>query len=488
MSKHDVSLLTLTVRLGCLSLSCAAFRASPRHQRIKPLHLSSATSILPGELDTDAGNKEEKASPLSMNLDELTTNLRGKGKAQAVWDCFKLGIDPLWFHHPAYPAQHLDSAVHQLGEDGGDEDDRGGSRSSTTSRERIQQHLPIRRRSQALGRTSLQRLSDSYPSPLGIEPSLASLDQITRSADGTTKLLLKLAGTEFLVETVIIPHPEWNKSTLCVSNQVGCAQGCVFCATGKMGRLASLTADQILIQLYYANKVCRVADDENSLPQIDNIVFMGMGEAGDNVEAVRQAVDVMTDRSCFGLARSKITISTVGPNPEAFSELARADAVLAWSVHAVRDDLRKRLVPTTRHTMKELGDGVVRALAGRSKKLRQLMMEVTLLDGVNDGVQEAEDMAAYALDLMDRVEGMKLTVNLIPFNDIGYEQYRRASNENVAEFQRILVDAGVRAYIRTTRGDEEGSACGQLATKKRRQRIARDTGGADENTENVVAP
>lgn len=190
----------------------------------------------------------------------------------------------------------------------------------------------------------------------------------------------------------------------------------------------------------------------------------------------------MTDRSCFGLAPSKITISTVGPIPQVFSKQAKADAVLAWSVHAVRDDLRKKLVPTTKYSMKELGDGVVKALTDRSKRLRNLMLEVTLMGGINDGVQEAEDMASYALELMDRVEGMKLMINLIPFNDIGYEQYRRASDENVAAFQKVLVDSGVKAYIRTTRGDDESAACGQLATKKRKKSTIAAGDG------NIVAP
>ncbi len=400
-----------------------------------------------------------------MNLDELTFVLRGKGKAQASWDCFRAGIDPFLFHNPSFPEQELDNALHQLNPQ--DQLITTATTSTTvTTREIIQQYLPLRRQTQTLGAKALKALSRNYPNPIGLEPSLASLTQITRSADGTTKLLLKLTNTDFFIETVIIPNPDWGKSTLCVSSQVGCAQGCVFCATGKMGKLSSLTADQILIQLYYANKICRITPD---LPHIDNIVFMGMGESGDNIDAVRKAVGVMTDRSCFGLAPSKITISTVGPTPQVFSELAEADTVLAWSVHAVRDDLRKKLVPTTKYSMKELGDGVVKALTNRSKRLRNLMLEVTLMDGINDGVQEAEEMAFYALDLMNRVEGMKLMINLIPFNDIGYQQYRRASDENVAAFQKILVDAGVKAYVRTTRGDEESSACGQLATKKRKK-------------------
>lgn len=452
-------------------------------KKVNRLQLSLKATIQDnsGQIDAKGINEEKSTQPtssaLSMNLDELTRELRGRGKAQLSWDCFRVGVDPFHFHNPAFPEHELDNALRGL---------LNHNDYPLCTRKDIQQHLSSRRESQTMGSKALKALSlYCYPSSLGIESSIATLSQITRSNDGTTKLLIKLVNTDFYIESVIIPNPGWGKSTLCISSQVGCAQGCVFCATGKMGRLASLTPDQILVQLYYANKVCRVINSSNSnssnsdgtpgsdksqnLPQIDNVVFMGMGDAADNVESVKKAVEVMTDRSCFALAPSKITISTVGPSPDVFDKLAQADAVLAWSVHAVRDDLRKKLVPTTKYTMEELRDGVVHALVNRSKRLRALMLEIALMDGLNDGVQEAEELADFCIDLTSRVEGMKLMVNLIPFNDIGYEQYRRSSDANVAAFQKVLVDKGVKTYVRTTRGDDESAACGQLATKKRKK-------------------
>ena len=452
-------------------------------KKVNRLQLSLKATIQDnsGQIDVkDIDNEnliQPTSSALSMNLDELSHELRGRGKAQLSWDCFRIGVDPIHFHNPAFPEQELDNALRGL---------LNHNENPLCTRNDIQQHLSSRRESQTMGSKALKALSQyCYPSSLGIESSIATLSEITRSNDGTTKLLLKLVNTDFYIESVIIPNPGWGKSTLCISSQVGCAQGCVFCATGKMGRLASLTPDQILVQLYYANKVCRVINSSNSsngdgdgtpgsdksqnLPQIDNVVFMGMGDAADNIESVKKAVQVMTDRSCFALAPSKITISTVGPSPDVFDKLAQADAVLAWSVHAVRDDLRKKLVPTTKHTMVELRDGVVHALTNRSKRLRALMLEIALMDGLNDGVQEAEELADFCVDLTSRVEGMKLMVNLIPFNDIGYEQYRRPSDVNLAAFQKVLVDKGVKTYVRTTRGDDESAACGQLATKKRKK-------------------
>jgi 23S rRNA (adenine2503-C2)-methyltransferase len=230
-----------------------------------------------------------------------------------------------------------------------------------------------------------------------------------------------------------------------------------------MGRLRSLTTDEILIQLYYANKVCRVLD----IYAVDNIVFMGMGEPADNAVSVTETVQVMADRQLFGLAASKITISTVAPTPESFLELGKAPALLAWSVHSTRDTLRRQLVPTTKNSMVELRDGLVEALLRRPKRMRTTMLEVVLIDHVNDDVDlDAAHLAEFVTQMRTDAEGSKILVNLIPFNDIGHGLYKKPSHDRVLAFQNALLAAGVKCYIRTTRGDDESAACGQLATKK----------------------
>merc|ERR1712003_491559 len=135
------------------------------------------------------------------------------------------------------------------------------------------------------------------------------------------------------------------RSTLCISSQVGCRQGCKFCATGKMGKIRSLTPDEILAQMFFAKKICRW----DGLPEISNVVFMGMGEPADNSEAVISAAEILTSVDLFQLSASKVTISTVAPSPDSFHQLSKAPCVLAWSVHAANDDLRKTLVPTTKY-------------------------------------------------------------------------------------------------------------------------------------------
>lgn len=244
-----------------------------------------------------------------------------------------------------------------------------------------------------------------------------------------------------------------------------------------MGKLRSLTTDEILVQVYYAAKVCRIANNVAAnqgiefarLPKVDNIVFMGMGEPADNAYAVVSAVKTMVDRSMFGLAQSKITISTVAPDPSAFATLGQAPAALAWSVHAVDDALRRRLVPTTKYAMEELRVALVNVLQTRANKLRRMMLEVALIKGVNDSDADAIRLAEFSRAIMNDVEGSKVVVNLIPYNSIDHPTYCAPSKERVLEFQKIVTDSGILCYVRTTRGDDESAACGQLATKRGNQ-------------------
>ena len=199
-----------------------------------------------------------------------------------------------------------------------------------------------------------------------------------------------------------------------------------------------------------------------------------MGEPADAAEAVVPAVRILTDREQFQLAPRRVTISTVAPNPHAFAELGQAPAVLAWSIHAANDTLRRELVPTTQYTMEELREALIQVLQGRSRRMRAIMLEVTLLDQINDTPQAAQELADFCQPILAQVPSVKLVVNLIPWNDISAlygpaAQYRQPSRERVEAFQAILVQNGLLSYVRTTRGDDESSACGQLATKKRQK-------------------
>jgi len=328
-----------------------------------------------------------------------------------------------------------------------------------STREDIRQLLPVKRRTQGLGAPAVKALSSFTPG--GIEKSIGNISHVSRAKDGTSKILAKLALDELEVETVIIPWKE--RSTLCISSQVGCRQGCNFCATGRMGLLRSLSVDEILVQVFLAQKVCRVLD----IFPVDGIVFMGMDEPADNAASVVKAAEILTNGEAgFGLAQTKVTISTVGPTPEAFGILGKAPAALAWSVHASKDRLRKNLVPTTKFSMNELRKGYLDALLQRPIKLRTSMIEIALIDGVNDSPDDAEHLADFVLQIMKDVPGAKIIVNVIPFNDIPGSLFGKPSDDALYSFTNKLRTKGIKSRIRQTRGDDESAACGQLATKK----------------------
>lgn len=168
------------------------------------------------------------------------------------------------------------------------------------------------------------------------------------------------------------------------------------------------------------------------------------------------------------MAKRKVTISTVAPTPDAFRELGQANTILAWSVHATTPELRKELVPTTKYSMNELRQGYLNALKMRPMKMRTTMLEVVLIDEINDSIEDADHLAQFVQEMIDEVPGMKPMVNLIPFNDIGLQKYRKPKLEQVRAFQNRMTSKGIKCFVRTTRGDEESAACGQLATKRKR--------------------
>eukprot|EP00611_Tribonema_gayanum_P024018 TRINITY_DN518_c0_g1_i3.p1 TRINITY_DN518_c0_g1~~TRINITY_DN518_c0_g1_i3.p1 ORF type:complete len:235 (+),score=53.68 TRINITY_DN518_c0_g1_i3:1168-1872(+) len=228
-----------------------------------------------------------------------------------------------------------------------------------------------------------------------------------------------------------------------------------------MGFIRNLSADEILAQVFYARRAARLAE----MPPLDNIVFMGMGEPLNNAQAVKLALRQLTDGNMFAFGRSHISVSTVGPTPNAIRQMVDMPARLAWSVHAATDDVRKQLVPTTAHTMEELRDAFAEVLLQRGKE--HLFVEVTMLDGINDSPDHAQAMVQLLSTLPGRTR-----VNLLPYNDIGHLSYRPSSPETIEEFQRILQAGGLVATVRSTRGAGEAAACGQLATLTSKHRAA----------------
>lgn len=425
---------------------------------------ASITNVSNDESVTTVEQKPKGA--ISLTVDELSTKMGGWGRARLAWDYYRVGIDPLLHFAKA-------SDTYVTMDDTTSTNNNSSSSSPLSTFMKIVDEentdisvlLPSSRATQTLGRAALEILAESYKDYGGkFEGGVVSLSEISSSSDGTTKLLIKLYdGLE--VETVIIPWEEKGVSSVCISSQVGCKQACTFCATGKMGELRNLTAEEILGQFFMALKICRLGN----IPSISNVVFMGMGEPAANSKEVKKALDILTDVDLFHQAQTKVTVSTVAPTPDAFIDFKDSPCVLAWSVHAASDDLRKKLVPTTRYKMHELRQALIDVLLSRPKRLRVTMLEVALIDGINDSLECAQDLANFAQVIIDSVPNVKLMVNLIPFNDIGHQTYRKPSMQAVTSFQKVLRDCNINAHVRVTRGDDESAACGMLSTKKSRK-------------------
>lgn len=275
--------------------------------------------------------------------------------------------------------------------------------------------------------------------------------EISRSADGTEKLLLGLHDDE-TIESVLIPEGE--RLTLCISSQVGCPVACVFCASGLDGVRRNLSAGEIVEQVLHARD--RVAETRHAgLPgRITNVVVMGLGEPLLNLANLEPALARLCDEEGIGLGARRITVSTSG-HPERMRRFAalRRSYGLALSLHAAEDQLRKRLVPTARAPVAELVDAAQHYFDVTG---REVTYEVVLLADVNDRPQDAEA-------LVDALHGRTCTVNLIPWNPVDrIDGLRRPDAGRVDAFERQLVAGGLNVTVRRQRGSDRDAACGQL--------------------------
>ena len=274
------------------------------------------------------------------------------------------------------------------------------------------------------------------------------------SDDGdTTKLLLQLTDTS--VETVLMQydsskiggHP---RSTICVSTQIGCAMGCVFCATGQMGFETNLAAEDIISQVIHFAEILQKRGEH-----VTNLVFMGMGEPMANYDEMVRAVKILTHDRGFGLGQRHITISTIGIS-SGIDKLADENLQigLAISLHAPNNELRKKLVPTAGpNSVEEIIDVGQRYF---KKTGRRVTFEYALMDGINDSPEIAEELSVL-------LQGNGSHVNLIPINPTAGD-FKRPSDDRVTKFAEILSNAGVNCTVRVEKGTEISAACGQLRT------------------------
>jgi 23S rRNA (adenine2503-C2)-methyltransferase len=296
------------------------------------------------------------------------------------------------------------------------------------------------------------------------------------SVDGTRKWLIRMPPVDRLdkgaeVECVYIP--ESDRGTLCVSSQVGCTLNCTFCHTGTQNLVRNLTTQEIVAQLVVAREMLGdfpglTPPDNGLIPSgegvraVSNVVFMGMGEPLYNFENVRDALEILSDGEGLSVSRRRITVSTSGVVPEIERLGMEAGAALAISLHAVRDELRDKLVPLNKkYPIKQLMQAC-RDYPGVSNA-RRITFEYVMLKGINDSPADARELVRL-------LKGVPAKINLIPFNPWPGAPYECSDWETIEKFSDIVFNAGYASPVRTPRGRDILAACGQLKSETEKLR------------------
>lgn len=271
----------------------------------------------------------------------------------------------------------------------------------------------------------------------------SKVTQTLKDPDGTIKLQITLSDGR-AVETVLLTDKEGRK-TACVSCQAGCAMKCAFCQTGTLGLARNLTPAEIVEQFLFLEQECG---------HLDNIVFMGMGEPMMNLDGIRKAIAVLTDKRGRNLSGRRITLSTSGIIKGIYDLADNGPNIrLAVSLTTANEDLRTELMPVNKgNPLPELR----KAIDYYAKKSgRRVTLEAALLAGKNTDKESAEKMISFA-------KGIDVNVNLIPWNPVATLPFTEPSNSEVHFFVNYLEKAGVNVTLRTKRGRKIGGACGQL--------------------------
>jgi len=300
---------------------------------------------------------------------------------------------------------------------------------------------------------------------MGVSIGVAKIEKRFVSQDGTVRYLMGFSDGQS-VETVWMPEGDggetgdgsevgesgngraWDRATICISSQVGCAVDCQFCLTALLGVKRNLTAGEIVGQ------VCAVLKDQKVSPPQDriNLVFMGMGEPFLNYDNFMKAVRLLVEE--VGLAESRMTVSTAGIVSRIHDfGLEAVRPKLAISLNASNDEMRTRLMPLNRKWNLEKLMAAAREFPLRNRE--RITFEYVLLNGVNDSKEAANEVS-------ELLRGMRAKVNLIALNPGPGIQFATPAEDRVAAFQQVLIRAGVPAYVRRPRGRDIFAACGQL--------------------------
>jgi 23S rRNA (adenine2503-C2)-methyltransferase len=284
------------------------------------------------------------------------------------------------------------------------------------------------------------------------------------SADGTKKYLFQTDASTLPGLKAALPRfievaymPDADRRTLCVSTQVGCKMGCLFCMTGKQGLQGNLSPGGILTQ------VRGIPEGES----LTNIVYMGMGEPLDNLENVLKSLEILTADWGFGFSSQRVTLSSVGLLPALETFFQKSRVRFALSLHSPFEEERRSLMPVQNvHALSQVLDFLRKAQASDA---RRISIEYILFEGVNDTPRHRRELVRI-------LAGLKTRVNLIHYHSIPDSPLRGSSAQVMLEFQEALVEKGIPASIRRSRGEDIQAACGLLSTKELLKAQAPDTG------------
>lgn len=289
-----------------------------------------------------------------------------------------------------------------------------------------------------ISKATRELLSKTYE--LGIQEPI----DVQESSDGTKKYLFPTLPGKF-IETAFIP--DGKRNTVCVSSQVGCKMGCLFCMTGKQGFQGNLTSGEILNQY-------------KSLPEwktLTNIVYMGMGEPLDNLSEVLKSLEILSSDWGFGLSPRRITVSTIGITPAMMQFLENSEAHLAVSLHSPFDEDRRKLMPVQQvYPLQEVLKEIRSWTFGRQ---RRISFEYILFKGFNDST-------AHVNELSRILSGIRCRINLIRFHPIPDTPLESPDETTIEKFKEKLNAKGITTTIRASRGLDILAACGLLSTKK----------------------
>jgi len=276
------------------------------------------------------------------------------------------------------------------------------------------------------------------------------IDFYKKSSDGTIKNSVKLHD-DLLVESVLIPTE--NRSTACISSQVGCSLNCQFCATSKINRLRNLKMDEIFDQVTLMDKQSRMYFNR----PISNIVFMGMGEPLMNYNNMIAAIKKITQYRKFGISSRRITISTSGI-PKMIMKLADEDFKfkLAVSLHSANQLIREKIMPFT--VKFPINDLIESLNYWYLKTNRIITLEYIVWENINSKKSDINDLINFCKEVPSKV-------NLIQYNSIGDNDYKGASVDIINKYQNELLKHGINSTYRRSRGADIDAACGQLANK-----------------------